>query len=831
MEKWWAICMTFLCFQQLYSQKELTAQQISNSIKIDGLLNESEWSTAEKAMDFIEADPNPGVSSKQQTEVNVLYDNNAIYVGAKMWDSHPDSLLMELSQRDNIGNTDWFGFILDSYKDGINGLGFIVTAAGVQYDVKYSALSDFDLARNILRSGDTNWNAVWDSAVKVNSDHWVVELKIPYSAIRFPSVDAQDWAVNFVRLLRRKRQMSYWTPIDAGTEGVLRQSGSLKGIHEIKPPVRLSATPFLSTYFDNYFDKNAQTKNTWSRSFNAGMDIKYGINDAFTMDMTLIPDFGQVQSDNQVLNLSPFEIRFDENRQFFTEGTELFNKADLFYSRRVGGTPINFDGVDDLLLDGESIKDNPGISQLLNATKISGRTNKGLGIGFFNATGARTYAKVENENGEERSILTNPITNYNVIALDQNLKNNSYVTLINTNVLRNGSYYDANVTGTEFLIQNKANTYSFKGLGALSQKYQTNTTDLGLQYQLVFAKTSGTIQYEVEYEVVSDSYDQSDLGFLLFNNYREVEGEIGYNIFKPIWKFNRANSSFNFSYNRLYDPNVFYDFSLGWECFFFTRKFFAFGLSADLEPITTFDYFEPRTADYSYFYQYPTNFTLGGWISSDYRKKFALDVRTSFRSFNETGRKVFNLFISPRFRVSNKLSFIFSVNTSKQFNDIGYTKTKEESLGFESTEEDIIFGRRDRTEIESLLTAKFTFNNKMGISFRARHYWSKVLYDTHYKLDQEGLLLITDYTGTDPFGNHLHDLNVNIFNIDMIYNWRFAPGSDLFIVWKNQINNFATEIEGRYLDNFGKLVNLPQLNSLSIKMVYYLDYLYFRNKH
>src|SRR5258705_10304557 len=163
------------------------------------------------------------------------------------------------------------------------------------------------------------------------------------------------------------------------------------GIKYIKPPLRLSFSPYFSSYVNNYPYNTPGIKNT-TTSLNGGMDVKYGINDAFTLDMTLIPDFGQVQSDNQVLNLSPFEVKYNENRSFFTEGTELFNKGNLFYSRRIGGTPIHFGDVSGQLGANERVLKNPTESKLINATKVSGRTTKGLGVGFFNALTKPMYA-------------------------------------------------------------------------------------------------------------------------------------------------------------------------------------------------------------------------------------------------------------------------------------------------------------------------------------------------------------------------------------------------------------------------------------------------------
>ena len=248
--------------------------------------------------------------------------------------------------------------------------GFCCHTAGVQIDIKYSNDGE-----------SSSWNAVWESATSIDEKGWVVEMKIPYSALRFPEVDKQLWGINFGREIRRKRERQWWNFIDPTVDGFLTQAGRLTGIENIKPPVRLFFFPYASSYVES----NTASEGGEAYSFNAGMDLKYGLNDAFTLDMTLIPDFGQARFDNQVLNLSAFEVQFNENRQFFTEGLELFTKADLFYSRRVGGTPFNFFRVEDQLSATEEIRDNPAQSQLINATKISGRNKKGLGIGFFNA--------------------------------------------------------------------------------------------------------------------------------------------------------------------------------------------------------------------------------------------------------------------------------------------------------------------------------------------------------------------------------------------------------------------------------------------------------------
>ncbi len=818
--------------------KSLGAYRIDASIQIDALFDEVDWQKSQIASDFIQNEPNPGTLPSQKTEVRILYDDKAIYVAATLYDSEPDSILHQLSERDEIGITDWFAVVLDPYQGGLNGSGFIVTAAGVQFDTRYSPSGRGGGGR--VFSGDSNWDAVWESKTRYTEHGWAVEMKIPYSAIRFPKIDQQIWNINFARMVRRSREQSFWSEVKPEISGLLNQSGKLTNIKNIQSPVRLSATPFLVTYVENYFDQDETPKSAWGRSFNAGMDIKYGINDAFTLDMTLIPDFGQTQSDNQILNLSPFEVEFDENRQFFTEGTELFNKGGLFYSRRIGGTPLKFYDVVDELDEQEEIIDNPSTSQLINASKISGRTKKGLGIGFFNATSGRTFATVRNmETGEKHKVESDPLTNYNVFVIDQNLKNNSYLSLINTNVWRDGTAYEANVTGTEFSLKNKDNSYAINGKGAINQKYisgaethnQQDSVGLGHNYRLEIEKTNGNFQFGVQYNVDSRHYDINDLGINFRPNQKSLAARANYNIFKPFGPFNRAGVWSWVVYSRLQEQNAFTNFEWNLRSFLVTKSFFAGGLFAKVKPSTTYNYFEPRTGDFSRYYALPRNGEIGLWGSSDFRKKFAYEFEASTTFFKESGRRTLELSVEPRFRINDRLFFILNIESEYLKNDVGYVSPIESAQGYETIlEEDIIFSRRDQLIFDNTLSGNYIFSNKMSLTLRARHYWTRVEYNNFNLLESNGNLGNTIYKGIDQENQSLHNTSFNIFNIDMVYRWRFAPGSDLFFVWKNSIFKSSDDIEKSYLFNLKNLLNAPQRNSFSFKVVYYLDYLSLKNR-
>ena len=361
-------------------KRTLEINKVTESPKIDGILDDDCWANAAVAKDFLQFQPYNGKEPSLPTEVKIIYDDQAIYFGAIMYDNNPDSIIKDLGVRDDFTrmNSDLFTILINTFNDGVNAVEFMVSASGVQSDGKHNG-----------NHSDSNWDGVWESEVRVTDIGWIVEMKIPYSALRFSKQNDQIWGIQFFRSIRRYREWSSWNFVDVNINGMINQMGELSEINSIEPPLRLSVTPYVSEYLENDADVNK-----WGNKFNAGMDLKWGISQSFTLDMILIPDFGQVQSDDEVLNLSPYEIRYNEKRPFFTEGTELFNKGNIFYSRRIGGRPKNInDTYEDGFLGSNEINiNNPIETKLINSTKISGRTEGGLGVGFFNAMTTAVYA-------------------------------------------------------------------------------------------------------------------------------------------------------------------------------------------------------------------------------------------------------------------------------------------------------------------------------------------------------------------------------------------------------------------------------------------------------
>lgn len=803
-----SLLLYIACFAQEKSKKTIQAIRLEEAPKIDGVLDEAVWKNAPIATNFVQNQPDPGKAPSQKTEVKVLYDDDAIYIGAMCYDDQPEEILKAFSQRDDIGNADMFAVVIDAFLDGVNGVGFIVTASGVQFDTKYSSNGE-----------DNSWNAVWESDVKINDQGWVIEYRIPYSALRIPNKDVQQWYINFGRDIRRIRERSWWSELNPEINGFLNQAGYLNGIENIDPPIRLFFYPYLSGIVEN-FDGNT------SNRLAGGMDIKYGLNDAFTLDMTLIPDFTQVRSDNQVLNLSPFEVRFDENRQFFTEGIELFNKGNLFYSRRIGGTPVGRWDVADQLNDSEEIISNPSETRLLNATKISGRTPSKLGIGLFNAVVGESYATIQDTMSKgERRIKTNPLTNYNIVVLDQAMSNNSFISLINTNVSRAGSFYDANVTGTQFDLRGKKNKFSVSGGGAISQLYydqedsDLKETDLGHKYNLRVGKIDGNFNASVEYVVESYNYNPNDLGFLFNPNEKSLNFRASYNIFEPFGPFNRMGTGFWQSYQRLHKPDEYVDFSFEFDAFFIWKNFFANGFWVGGRPNEANDFFEPRTSDLSRKYLMPEYHNYGAWISTDYRKPFAIDLRAAVLNWNKKGRHNYFFVISPRWRVNDRLMLIHEYEIFRKHKDEGYVNNQGD---------DIFFGIRQFDTHINTFNVNYIFSNTASLTFRARHFWGIAEYEDYKLLGPKGELLETTYTGLDEEGLSLHDRNSNFFTIDMNYRWQFAPGSELNLTWKNSIFTDDPNTKLKFVENLDYMFDQKQSNSLSFKVLYFIDYLYLR---
>lgn len=787
------ISVNLFCHSQ--DKKSLNIKRTFKSPKIDGILNEAIWKTSELATDFTQYKPNIGIKApnNERTEVKVTYDDNAIYFGAKMYDD-PDKIMSQITQRDNFGQNDFFMIVLNPNNDAQNNTIFIVLSSGTQVD----AIASLD-------NQDYGWSAVWDSAVKKEDDGWSVEIKIPYRALRFANEAVQTWGIQFQREVRRERARYSWNPIDPTKGSSYLYHGEITGLENIKPPVRLNLYPFISGV-GSTFDGQTETDLTF------GMDIKYGITDNFTLDATLIPDFSQVGFDNLTLNLGPFEQTFNEQRQFFKEGVDLFNKGGLFFSRRVGGAPASKPEIN----EDETFVNYPNVVKVLNAVKISGRTKNGLGVGVFNAITEKTSTEVlDTVSGNSREVLVEPFSNYNIIVLDQQFNNNSSVSIVNTNVARKGDARDANVTGLLADISNKRNTYNIEGQIKMSNIYLLDETSKGYSSSFEARKTHGNFRYGIEHTFADINYDINDLGLIRRNNFNNYKVDFSYRTFTPSKKLNDYRITTFFNYKQLVTPDVFTGMNLGINYRANTTSLNSFRFEVDFEPGKQYDYFESRQE--GKFFIYENFLKVGGSISTNYNNRFAIDIRTNVNTLFEDGRDLFSyeIRLSPRMRFNEH----FLIQYNFQYN------SNKGSRGYATSENDeSIFGERDRTIVSHNLSAKYNFNPFHSVSLNFRKYWDTVNYDEELftLLDNGRLTSDTGYT----LSNIQNDPNINFstWNLDLSYSWQLAPGSFLTALYRNQLFNRDDLADITFGNNLDLLLNQPIQHTFSLRLQYFIDY-------
>jgi len=803
---------------------------------LDGSLEDSVWISAPVATDFVQYIPLNGSSASVRSEVRILYDNDAVYVGAYLYDDAAQ-IRRQLTARDDEQqkDVDFFSIFLDTYNDHQNAFQFLVTSANVQTDAK---LNNTDL--NVFGTGgDRSWDAVWQSKTAVAENGWIAEIRIPYISLRFARKDVQTWGIQFMRFMRRNTETSFWNPVDPNTAGFVNQFGNLDLLQNIQPPLRLSLSPYLSggiRFNPDGSDRDLEFLH------NGGMDIKFGFNESFTLDATLIPDYGQTVSDNVVNNLSPFEIKFDENRPFFTEGTELFNKSGLFYSRRIGSTPSGYYNVSDFESANPDwkVKSNPFVTQLYNAFKLSGRTNKKTGIGVFNALAAPMKARLNNETtGRDTTFLTDPLTNYNIIVLDKALKGRSFITFTNTNVIRESTGRDANVSGLDFAFFNSSNRYSISGSarksdilgntpysGFTSTAFDTIHTDQGIFLKpysgylakLKLGKVSGKLQYSLAGKITSDKYDHNDLGYLGYANNIVYSGGISYNQYQPTNTFVNYSYSLNVIGSWLYKPYAFSSFDINATAFWLFKNMWDVSLTIGGEPFWKDDYYELRTPGRrlkipKYFYT-----LLSG--STDSRKRLFAEYKFSFAEAAMPNNPYVSISNNLRYRFNNKFSLTWGYTRNYDQNQVGYVT--REANG------EPVAGFRNVKELTMIASGIYNFTPRINFTFRTRHYWSSVHYNSFFHVKDDGYYEPRSFISG-------RDYNFNVFNVDAFFTWDFKPGSSIIAGWENWLGNDFTVSDYQnnnwhYYRNFKNTIDLPHGNELTLKVIYFLDYNQIRKR-
>ena len=530
--------------------REIHASRTSQPPVIDGRLTEEAWSTAAGEAGFTQRDPDEGLPPTERTEVKVLYDDVALYVGVRLFDTQAPLIARRLSARDGDADADRLTIYLDPMHDHLTGAIFRVSASNVQQDA-------------ILYNDtwwDNTWDGVWQSQVSVDEGGWSAELRIPLSQLRFPTAAEQTWGFNVERYIRRKNENAWLEMVPKKESGTASRMLHLTGLDGIQPKRRLELMPYMASRAEFIAPGGAATNpfNDGSRVFgSAGLDVKWGLTSNLTVTATMNPDFGQVEVDPAVVNLTAFETYFQEKRPFFLEGSTIINnfgrtgsndfwgfnnsEPQLFYSRRIGRSP-------QLTASGDFV-DPPTATTILGAAKLTGKTSRGWSIGLLEAITSDERARTSTGLALSRSVIE-PLSNYAVVRVQRELGTRAGVGLLTTAVnrrldtqpLRDGLTDSALVMGAdghffldgnrEWVMTGNLAASRVTGSAAVIERLQrapqrylqrpdavhvrldpARTSLSGITGRLNLNRNSGLKRVNVSLWGVSPGFESNDLGF------------------------------------------------------------------------------------------------------------------------------------------------------------------------------------------------------------------------------------------------------------------------------------------------------------------------------
>ena len=397
-----------LASAQYLEKKSYKAIPVTLAPEIDGLLNDEAWQQGEWVGDFIQYEPFNGAASSQKTEFKIVFDEDNLYVAFKAYDTSPDSIVRRLTRRDNQDG-DAVGLAIDSYHDLRTAFLFSVSASGVKFDQMMTENGENE---------DESWNPNWWVKVDINEEGWVAEMKIPFSQLRFSKNDNNVWGLEVFRQIFRKDELDFWQHVPKDAPGLVHQFGEMPGMETIRPKKIFDISPYGVAKLERYEAENGNPfADGKDASLNAGVDAKIGVTNNLTLDLSINPDFGQVEADPSQVNLSAYEVFFQERRPFFIEGANIttfgigigdggVGNDNLFYSRRIGRRPSLYPS----LVSGEYAFV-PQFTSILGATKLTGKTSNGLSVGFIESVTAKEMAEIDND-GQRRMETVEPLTNY-----------------------------------------------------------------------------------------------------------------------------------------------------------------------------------------------------------------------------------------------------------------------------------------------------------------------------------------------------------------------------------------------------------------------------------
>jgi hypothetical protein len=810
------------------SGKHITAVRVSSAPTIDGKLTENQWALAEPVSEFQQYDPVEGAEPTERTSVRVLYDDNALYVGVMCYDSNPQGIVHQLTRRDRSAQSDRIAVIIDSYHDHSTAFLFSGSVSGVQSD---GALSHDGLVYDI------QWDAVWEFNAQVVADGWSAEFKIPFSALRFVPLKQGDsgyvWGINFRRYIARKNETDEWVmvarkEVPPGTLSSVSKMGHLLGINDIHPPLHLEVLPYESSKL-NYISQPDPFPLQKDFKENVGLDLKYGVSNNLTLDVAVNPDFGQVEVDQAILNLTVFETFYPEKRPFFLEGAPIFSFGNmfdnqelrLFYSRRIGKRPAGYDTVS--IVPNPTYSDMPELTTILAAGKLTGRTEGGLTLGVLSAVTNEENATVKNQDGSTNpATLVEPRAGYNVLRLKQDVFDNSWVGLMATSSAK--EYNSPALSGgVDWNLRFDENTYAVDGYLAGSQAvfdplYPSGNRVTGDAGRIGIGKLQGEhwLAFSL-YDFTSKNFWIDDLGF--YSQPREHGG-----FTQVSYKEDRANTAVVQRYALTAET----DYRWDWDQVKTVSQ-------VEFEPQFQFTNFWTLTLDYlrllpayddinklSYggvvpnvaLYHRPAGDRLLASLQTDSRQPVVLTMNAGYQNSTKGMSTLYSVF-QFTLRPSTWMEFDPSITL--------YATRDEEAWPIGLYVYDTLnaprynlFGDRDVDETDLSLRGTITFTRNLSVQF----FTQVLLAKGHYANLRElvGSDELMPYYSPPAFNP---DFNEKTINANLVLRWEYMPGSTFYLVWTQSRFGYNSDYPTTFGDDFRDAFKLPMDNVLLAKITYW----------
>jgi len=832
-----------------------TQRLLARPPEIDGKLDDACWQNSNWSGNFTQWIPTEGAKPSQPTSINILYDNDNIYVAIRAYDNEPEKISRKAGNRDEFTG-DVVGINIDSYHDHRTGFEFNVTAAGQKLDLILTNPSNCDMS----------WDAVWSAKTGTEDSAWVAEYKIPLSQLRYSNENEQTWGIHVWRWIDRVQEESDWEPQTSTGPGILYLFGHLEGISDLPKSRRLELMPYTSGKL-NIVEKDAlnpYTKDGYQLFGNIGLDAKIGLSSNFTADVTINPDFGQVESDPSSMNLTAFETFYNEKRPFFLEGKNIFNyefdDVSIFYTRRIGESPSFYPTIGE-----DEYMKYPGTTPILSAVKVSGKTANGFSMGVLQSFSGNATAQISDGSTRKKEIVE-PLSNYTVarfqkdfnsgntvlggiITSKNRFSNNPNFNFLNKNAYTGGVdflhqwhdkefYLNAKLIGSTILgdtsaislLQTSSARY-YQRPDAEHLEYDSESTQLSGQGGSVkIGKGSkGLWRYSTLLTWRSPGLELNDLGYMSISDQIKNINVVSYFINQP----KGILRSFNTSFTQTNYWNYNFDFLNSQFTYYIYGQFLN---KWAVEGHTCFftNTLDTRILRGGEAMKTPAKSHADFKISSDNSKKAAF----SLYAFTETGgeKSSRTQTITPTFTYQpiNILKLSFSASYTSSTNELQYIEDVEcKDL---SSSQASILGKIYQETLGATFRVDYNITPELSLQYYGSPYISVGSYSNFKLIDNPQAENYTDrFTALNPelsaentyttgnlsFKNP--DFSFAQFRSNLVFKWEYLPGSKLFLVWANERTLYQTISDASISKTYRSLGNAFSGNIFMVKLNYWFS--------